>query len=97
MAVYVIIEAVVKDPEKYREYISKVPEIVARHGGRYLARGNRVIALSEAWKPERMILLEFPAEKNVYEWLSSSEYQAVAQLRETGADTRAIMIEGSVD
>jgi uncharacterized protein (DUF1330 family) len=97
MTVYMIIEAAVKDPAAYREYTVRVPEIIARYGGRYLARGNRVTALSETWKPERMILLEFPAEKNVSDWLSSPEYQAIAPLREAGADTRAVIVEGSVD
>jgi uncharacterized protein (DUF1330 family) len=97
MTVYMVIESKIKDPNKYRLYISKVPEIVARFGGRYLARGNTVIPLLGDWKPERLILLEFPARENVEEWLSSPEYQAISRYREEGADTRAVLIEGDVD
>ncbi len=97
MSVYMIIESKVKDPDRYREYQSKVPGIIARYGGRYLARGNRVTALSEDWKPERVILLEFPAEENIFTWLSSKEYKDIAPLREAGAETRAIIVEGSVE
>jgi uncharacterized protein (DUF1330 family) len=97
MPAYLIVESSVKDGESYRQYVSKVPETLARFGGRYLARGNRVITLSGSWKPERVVLIEFPDEQQIREWLSSPEYRAIAPLREAGADTRAIIVEGSVD
>lgn len=65
MAAYMIIESKVKDPEKYQQYIAQVPAIVARHGGRYLARGGQVTPLLGGWKPQRLIILEFPSEANI--------------------------------
>jgi uncharacterized protein (DUF1330 family) len=95
MPVYIIIESKVRDPVKYSRYISKVPEIVAKHGGRYLVRGGKVTALlGGGWRPERMILLEFPSEDCVSRWLSSPEYMSIAPLREAGADIRAVLLEG---
>jgi uncharacterized protein (DUF1330 family) len=44
-----------------------------------------------------MIILEFPAEENVWEWLASVAYQKIAPLREQGADTQAILLEGMSD
>jgi uncharacterized protein (DUF1330 family) len=68
---------------------------VARHGGRYLVRGGEVATLlGGLWMPERMIILEFPSEERVREWLSSPEYQAIAPLREDGAEIRAVRLEG---
>jgi uncharacterized protein (DUF1330 family) len=97
MPVYMIIEARVRDPKSYREYQERVPAVVAAHGGRYLSRGNRIVALSGDWSPERIVLLEFPAEKDIFDWLSSPEYLALAPLREAGADTRAILVESCAD
>lgn len=95
MPVYMIIESKVKDHEKYSQYISKVPNIVAKHGGRYLVRGGKVTTLLRSkWVPERIIVLEFPSEAHVSEWLSSPEYQAIAPLREAGAEIRAVLLEG---
>lgn len=71
-----------------------MPDIVSRYGGRYLVRGGRITALLGGWMPERMIILEFPAESNIMQWLSSPEYQEIAPLREAGAETRAIILEG---
>ena len=95
MPVYMIIESKVKDPKKYGQYISKVPSIVAKYSGRYLVRGGKITALlGGAWLPERRIVLEFPSEAHVREWLSSPEYQEIAPLREAGADIRAVLLEG---
>ena len=93
MPVYVIIDSKVKDREKYGQYIEQVSPIVARYGGRYHVRSENIRALG-SWKPERIIVIEFPTEDHVRDWLTSPEYQAIAPLREEGADTAAILVEG---
>lgn len=97
MSVYMIIESKVKDPDKYQRYISQVPKIIAKHRGRYLARGSQITSIIGDWKPERMIILEFPSETNIKEWLSSAEYRSIAPLREAGAEIRAVVIQGYVE
>jgi putative acetyltransferase len=95
MSVYMVIESKLIDPEKYDQYILKVPGIVAKHGGKYLVRGGKVTPLLQSgWVPERMIIIEFPSEEHIREWLSSPEYQAIAPLREAGAEIRAVLLEG---
>jgi len=97
MPMHMIIESKVKDKAKYQQYVLKVPDTVKPFGGRYLARGNKVIPLFGEWKPERMIILEFPSKESIDRWLSSPEYQMIKTLREEGAETRAVIIEGEVD
>jgi uncharacterized protein (DUF1330 family) len=93
MSVQVIIDIKVVDQEMYSEYIEKVPPIVRKFGGRYLARGGKITTLFGTWHPERMILLEFDNVSQVKTWLSSPEYARVACLREGSTLTNAIMIE----
>jgi uncharacterized protein (DUF1330 family) len=97
MPVYMVIESKMKDVGSYQEYLSRVPETLDRFGGRYLSRSSRVVPLSGEWTPERMILLEFPGERNIRDWLASPEYRAIAPLREAGAESRAVILEGTVD
>jgi uncharacterized protein (DUF1330 family) len=70
--------------------------MIIQHGGRFLVRGGKIKPLGDAWKPERIIILEFPSEANIREWLSSPEYKKIAPLRKAGADTRAVILEGYV-
>ena len=41
-----------------------------------------------------MIVIEFQNEDQIQKWLTSSEYAAIAPLREEGADAQAIIVEG---
>lgn len=94
MSVYMIIESQVRDAALYGQYIQSVAPMVERYGGRYLVRGGKVTPLGSEWNPERVIILEFPAAENVMQWLASPEYQKIAPLREQGAATKAVLVEG---
>jgi uncharacterized protein (DUF1330 family) len=94
MSVYLLIESRVKNAEIYRQYVAQVPPLIYQHGGRFIVRGGKVTPLGEAWEPERIIIIEFPSEAHIHEWLSSPEYKKIAPLREAGADTRAVILEG---
>jgi len=93
MSVYMIIDSKIKDGEKYRQYIEQVFPIVTKYGGRYHVRGEKIRSFG-AWKPERIIVIEFPTEDHVQRWLASAEYIAIAPLREAGAKTQAILVDG---
>jgi uncharacterized protein (DUF1330 family) len=88
-----IIDSKIKDAEKYRQYIEQVFPIVTKYGGRYHVRGEKIRSFG-TWKPERIIVIEFPMEDHVQRWLTSTEYAAIAPLREAGAETQAILVNG---
>ena len=95
MSVYLIVEAKeVTDQTKYGEYIQKVPQTVAKFGGKYLVRGGHVATLSGDWKPPRIIIVEFESMERCQSWWNSPEYRAIAPLRERSAKMNAIVIEG---
>ena len=93
MSVFMIIDSKIRDGEKYNQYIEQVSPIVEKYGGRYHVRGENIRSLG-TWKPERIIVIEFPSEDHIHKWLTSPEYCAVAPLREEGAETQAIIVDG---
>jgi uncharacterized protein (DUF1330 family) len=93
MSVYMIIDSTIKDREKYRQYMDQVAPIVAKYGGRYHVRGEKIRSLG-AWKPERIIVIEFPAEDHIQRWLTSPEYAAITHLRVESAESQAILVDG---
>ncbi len=94
MSVYMIIDVEVTDPDTYAKYVEKVPSVVQKFGGRYLARGSHVTVLAGDWRPERIILLEFPSARHIQQWLTSPEYAPLAALREKSTRTKTILVEG---
>jgi uncharacterized protein (DUF1330 family) len=97
MPAYMVIDVTVLDPDAYREYTARVPAVVARYGGRYLVRTDDVIPLAGEWRPERLIVLEFPSMERMTEWNFSPEYLALAQIRARATRTRAIAVRGVED
>ena len=94
MSAYMIIDVEVVDRDTYAEYLEKVPETVKKFGGRYLARGGNVTVLGGQWRPERIVLLEFPSAEHVLRWLQSPEYAHLSPLREQSTTANAIIVEG---
>ena len=94
MSVYMIIDVEITDSDTYAEYVEKVPAVVEQFGGRYIARSSDVTVLFGDWRPERIIILEFPSINHIRQWLASPEYAPLATLREKSTRTRAVVVEG---
>ncbi len=87
-----IIEVEVTDEKLYAEYVAKVPAVIAKYGGRYLARGSAT-PLSGNWKPERIIVIEFESQEQLHKCFASDEYSLIALLREQSAAGKSIVVE----
>lgn len=94
MPVYMIVEIEIKDQERYAEYVKRVPEVVAKYGGRYLARGGHVTPLSGNWDPQRIVLIEFETMERLRECFGSPEYIELAPLRERSTVGKSIVVQG---
>ena len=92
MSVYAILDVKIHDPEAYKAYQRGVPEIVARYGGRYLSRGAPVAALNE-WKPERIVLLEFPTMEDLQSFVGAPEYQPLLEIRNRATTSKVVVVE----
>ena len=93
---YFIINIKIPDPDKrrdYDEYIEKVKPVVEKFGGRYIVRSERITALSDSWKPDRIIVIRFTDKEQIYAWLSSLEYNAIAGLRAGSVESEAVIVE----
>lgn len=82
-------------PQRYQEYIREVEPIVKRFGGRYIVRSDKVTNLSEDWKPDRVIIIEWDSREQLERCFDSKEYRKIAGKRENSVDSKAIIVEGS--
>jgi uncharacterized protein (DUF1330 family) len=94
MAAYVIAELTVTDPTGFEEYRRGVESTIKQHGGRYLVRGGWSDTLEGAWRPSRVVVLEFPSVEAARRWYDSPEYAPLKALRMKTARTEALLIEG---
>ena len=82
MAAYLIVEHIITDAAKFEEYRTKVGPLIARHGGRYLTKGgSHKMPEGGHWKPERIVIIEFPDMDALNAWYHAPEYQPLIALR----------------
>jgi len=94
MPAYVIGNVEVHSPEIYEKYRAHTLETIQQFGGRFLVRGGEVEVKEGAWRPKRMVLLEFPDMATARRWYDSAAYQAILPYRKEGAKTDLVLVEG---
>jgi uncharacterized protein (DUF1330 family) len=93
MTAYAIGQITIKDPVKWQEYRSKVPETLTPWGGKLLLRGTRAKALSGQQRHTDIVVIRFPDLESVVRWHDSPAYQALVPLRKEAADVDLISYE----
>lgn len=94
MSVYLIVHSQIKNPDVYQEYREKVPAIVRKHDGEYLARGGQLEVIEGDWHPTRIVLLRFPSAEAVRSFFNDPDYRPLKQLRHRNAVSEIVMVEG---
>lgn len=94
MTAYVIVDIEVTDAAGYSDYKELAPAAVAQYEGKYLARGGKTETLQGDWKPNRLVILQFPSSEKAKSWLDSPEYAPALALRNKYAHSQMIVIDG---
>ena len=91
---YLVGEIDVHDMDTYRTYAAQAPAILARHGGKYLARGGQTVSYEGAAPASRFVIVEFPTVAAARAFYESPEYRAASQIRQKASNSRMFLAEG---
>ena len=94
MTGYAITQIEVTNAEDYKEYLSKVTDIVTKFGGEYLVRGGEFQCFEGEWKYPRTVVIKFPTYEKALEWYDSEEYKPVKPIRLANSVANGIIIKG---
>jgi len=94
MPAYAVVDFEMRDPSLMREYIEKVPAIIHKYGGRYLARGGKTEILEGDWEPNLLVIVEFPSTGQARRFYESDEYQEFKIARQKAGPSNMILVEG---
>jgi uncharacterized protein (DUF1330 family) len=95
MPAYWVARSKINDPVEYKKYTDLVPGIIAKFGGKVLARGGRYRIMEGPDKFHRFVVIEFPTFEQGVACFTSPEYDAAAAFRRNGAgEVETIMVEG---
>ena len=91
---YMIGQIDVTSPQPYGEYAKLSPAIIAKFGGRFIARAGRTVTLEGTPARSRVVIVEYPSFEQAQAFFSSPEYQKAKKLREGAANAQFIVVEG---
>jgi uncharacterized protein (DUF1330 family) len=94
MAAYAVIHVEVTDPDRRRRYIAATPEIVARHGGRFIARGGQALTMEGPAGTRRLVIIEFPDLDHAGACCTCPEYQRARKLRQGAVAMNFVIVDG---
>lgn len=96
MSVFIIADIKVTDDSWVARYAATVHDIVHRHGGRYLARSDKIETLEGLPNDADLIaLIEFPSADAAKAFAKDPHYAPFAAARRCGSDSRLRLIDSS--
>ena len=90
---YWIARVDVRDPERYKDYVTAAKPAFEKFGAQFLARGGRYERL-EGQVRARNVVVEFPSLEAAHDCYHSPEYQIAAGIRQEVADAEMVIVEG---
>jgi uncharacterized protein (DUF1330 family) len=95
MPAYWVARSKINDPVESKRYTDRVPGIIAKFGGKVLARGGRFQILEGPQKFGRFVVIEFPTLEQAVACHDSPEYTEAASFRRSGAgEVELVIVEG---
>jgi uncharacterized protein (DUF1330 family) len=91
---YLVVQVDVTNPQQYQEYAKLSPGIIAKHGGRYLARAGRTVTLEGPPAKSRVVVIEFPSFERAQRFYTSPEYVEARKKRAGAGTAQFVVVEG---
>ncbi|MDB5582110.1 MAG: hypothetical protein JWR80_7286 [Bradyrhizobium sp.] len=94
MKAYLVLDFSINDFAGFRKYIAEIPAFIARHSGKYIVRGVEPTIIEGDWKPERVVILEFPEREKAEAFLGDPEIQDLFKVRHDTTTSKLVLVDG---
>ena len=91
---YWIARVDIRDPERYKDYVTAAKVAFDKYGAKFLARGGTYEA-TEGTARARNVIIEFESLAQASACYHSPEYQIAAKIRQEVADAEMVLVEGA--
>ncbi|UPJ53184.1 DUF1330 domain-containing protein [Bradyrhizobium sp. 200] len=96
MKAYLVLDLTVNDFAGFRKYIAEIPAFIAKHSGKYIVQGVQPMPIEGDWKPERMVIIEFPERRKAEAFLSDPEIQDLFKVRHATTTSKLVLADGCI-
>jgi len=91
---YLVLDLTVHDLPDFRPYIEAIPAFIEKHAGRYIIRGAAPTVLEGEWRPDLVVVIEFPARENAEAFLSDPQCQDLFRIRHATTTSKLLLLDG---
>jgi uncharacterized protein (DUF1330 family) len=84
-----------RDMGHFRSYADLVPGVVAKFGGRFLARASKVTPIAGEVVPDRVVITEYPTAAEAMAFYVSDDYAPLLKLRLATVNARLVVLARS--
>jgi uncharacterized protein (DUF1330 family) len=96
MKAYLILDIEVHDLNVFRSYASEIPKFVKKHSGQYVVLGGEAETIEGNWKPQRVVVIEFPLKENAQAFLKDPDAQPLFAVRHESTTSKVVLVEGCI-
>lgn len=93
MSAYLIVQATVRDWDKFKAYIDVVPALVAEHGGKYIVMDGQPEYIEGDAKPASVVVSEWPDKAAAQAFWNSDAYREAKALREGTGEFSVMLVD----
>ena len=93
MTATVLVQFLIKDPEKFKAYGAAAGQTIAAVGGEIVGRYRNGGTLAGEFGHNGFALIQFPDVETAKSWHESADYQALVELRNQAADMTLVLGE----
>jgi uncharacterized protein (DUF1330 family) len=94
MKAYLVLDLSVNDFGGFKKYIAEIPAFIAKHSGRYIVQGVQPTIIEGDWKPDRMVIIEFPERDKADAFLRDPEIQDLFKARHATTTSKLVLVDG---
>ena len=94
MKAYLVLDLTVNDFGGFKRYIAEIPAFIAKHSGKYIVCGAQPTAIEGDWKPERIVIIEFPDRETAEAFLNDPESQNLFKIRHATTISKLVLVDG---
>jgi len=94
MKAYLVLDLSVNDLAGFRKYIAEIPAFIAKHSGKYIVQGAQPTTVEGDWKPDRMVILEFPEREKAEAFLNDPDIQDLFKVRHATTTSKLVLVDG---
>ncbi|WP_334164353.1 DUF1330 domain-containing protein [Phenylobacterium sp.] len=94
MKAYLVLDFEVTHLRDFMAYVAAIPAHIGRHGGRYVVQGAKPTVVEGDWRPQRLVVIEFPSRADAEAFLADPDCRTLFEVRRRTTISRLVLVDG---